>query len=213
MPELWLAVLEQWSYRTGGEIPVNFVLRVHLLHLLGDLVDRFFSTDNLGAMIGPMSDPSETDADDQLRFTVQFLYGDEPVPNVQRDIEFFPRMSYTLEEVVTLVEHTGLGGVSGRLEGVHLCVRLLQDPAGAITERPVGEFPRPRAVPPPQGSQQPILQPGHLRGQGAAAGGQPIPQPGVLQGQGAVAGGGQPIPQPGDPDREAQSRQWESVCN
>ena len=108
MPELWLAVLEQWSYRTGGEIPVNFVLRVHLLHLLGDLVDRFFSTDNLGAMIGPMSDPSETDADDQLRFTVQFLYGDEPVPNVQRDIEFFPRMSYTLEEVVTLVEHTGL---------------------------------------------------------------------------------------------------------
>ena len=58
----------------------------------------------------------------------------------------FPRMSYTLEEVVTLVEHTGSGGVSGRLEGVHMCVRLLQDPADAITERPVGTYPRLRAV-------------------------------------------------------------------
>ena len=93
-------------------------------------------------MIGPMADPLKGAEEDQLCFTVQWLYGGEPVPNVQTDMEFFPRMSYTLEEVVTLVEHTGCG--SGRLQGAHMCVRMLEDPADAITDRPVGLYPRPK---------------------------------------------------------------------
>ena len=93
-------------------------------------------------MIGPMTDPLQGAEEDQLCFTVQWLHGGEPVPNVQTDMEFFPRMSYTLEEVVTLVEHTGCG--SGRLQGAHMCVRLLEDPADAITDRPVGLYPRPK---------------------------------------------------------------------
>ena len=55
-----------------------------------------------------MADPLKGAEEDQLCFTVQWLNGGEPVPNVQTDMEFFPRMSYTLEEVVTLVEHTWL---------------------------------------------------------------------------------------------------------
>ena len=93
-------------------------------------------------MIGPMADPLKGAEEDQLCFTVQWLNGGEPVPNVQTDMQFFPRMSYTLEEVVTLVEHTGCG--SGRLQGAHICVRMLEDPADAITDRPVGLYPRPK---------------------------------------------------------------------
>ena len=93
-------------------------------------------------MIGPMADPLKGAEKDQLCFTVQWLHGGEPVPNVHTDMEFFPRMSYTLEEVVTLVEHTGCG--SGRLQGAHMCVRLLEDPADAITDRPVGLYPPPK---------------------------------------------------------------------